>query len=861
MPLLIRTLCACGILWLGLTPPAAAQAVCPGDVDGDGVRTVADVEPLLQVLFDPEGFDAFTFDTADVNVDRELSAADVVLTVALDGVPCPSNPDTRTPTRTPTRTATRTIPGAFTPTPTRTPTRGPTTAPTAACVPQAVGIGSTSGSLAQGDCEIIVNGQLRLADEYRLTVAPDQEIGIAVTATGFSPVVRLVDGNGYFSSLTSEPPASFRAAGTLPYTILVTSKDGTPAETGSYTLTITSRPCETSPLRTQVGSFDGSECSDPGVPGVGDSIEYADVFTFEVTQPLTLISITMRQSLEASLIDPMLAVYGPGGFEVFPSFQADDQAIGGFGFDAAARFTALDTGTYTVVATGGGCEPDDEFGCGYRILFSSTSCAATAVEDIPSTVRQSFAGIHWGDPLRTRCGAPLPLAGDDEEGIPEIGSPADIYTFSGLAGDVITIEMEAEDEPQLYLLGPASVGNPLIAADGDSSGDLLAQIGVTLPRAGTYTVVAANKNFLFPPDPEDPEDEGEFAEYTLFLQQCPVRGAVSTVPGTQRNDSFSTIDCVGPGGVPVRSYALSLAAGTYVDLTMAAPAFDAQLTLVAPDGDRRRNDDDPLIQGATDARLGLVAPTTGTYFLEASMPLDADFEPGALGFTVAARSCLTRAVAPGLIDGELTGEDCALSDGRRYDVLTFDAPVDAAQSPVIAGLGPGPTVCAWSVPVYGAPSLPLACGPEALEIPLAATGRYAWIVVGREPTTRGAYRLDYVRCPAALVELGDAVSGNLNGGDCVDATGDVAEWFALRERADLIRFDRGASLEFRTSFDARFSVAGADGTSPVNRRFVVDTESFFDLGDDLLVVPKLRGQSVQSQGSFDLEVDFPDRRQ
>ena len=832
-----------------------AQPLCRGDVDGDGFVTSADIEPLLEVVFDVDGFDAASLEVADLNQDGDVSAADVVAVLLLEGLQCPGGGATRT--RTPTRTPTRTSAVGLTPTP--TPSRPPTTTPTVPCLSAPLSTGTTAGTLATTDCEVEFNRELRFTDAYTFIGAPGQGLRVAITGSGFTPYVRVVDPNGWFGVEEGRSPVEIRLTSGQPYTILVSSAPDSGSQVGTYQIDVSTRACTSQPLTTTIATFDGTECPDPSFPSFGGPSEFADVYTFTVAETLTLISITMRQSREDSLVDPMIAVYGPDGFEVFPSFQADDQASSGFGFDAAARFLALDTGTYTVVATSGGCDPEDEFGCGYRIQFSSTKCSATAVQSIPDTVRVSLEGTLWGDPVRTRCAAPLPLAGGDDDGIPEVGSPADLYTFQGSAGEVITVEMESEDEGQLYLLGPASAGMRLIGADGDDSGNLLAQIGVVLPFTGTYTIVAANKNYLFPPDPEDPEDEGEFIEYTLFLQKCPVRGALNVAGGTVRSDSFSAVDCIASGDVPVRSYAVSLTAGTYLDTTMRSAVFDSSLTLVSPDGSRVTNDDDPLTAGSRHSRLSRIVPITGTYFIEASAPPDETVSAGA--FELRARTCATAPAAAGLVVGTLVEDDCALEDGRRFDVRTFDAPPDAGTNPSVASILPGDGVCVWPVlPVSG--SQPeLGCAPAPVDVPIATTGRYAWVVVGGTAPTRGPYSLDFTRCAAEEVGFGAALSGFLQATDCSDAAGRPTEWFVLRDSAALTRFGRGASGAMSTTFASRFSIAGADGAQQFASQFAVDVEAFYMFADQLLTVLKLQGETAGDLGGYDLEIDVPDRRQ
>src|SRR5690606_14291190 len=138
---------------------------------------------------------------------------------------------------------------------------------------------------------------------------------------------------------------------------------------------------------------------------------------------------------EDSFLDPLLTVIGPDGHELFPSFQGDDAAPRGFGIDSQARFLATQTGTYTVIATGAGCDPsDDEGNCRYALIFRTATCAATAITGIPSNGRKSVDGRLFGDPAETACASPLTQPGRTDEGEPEIGSPADVYTIQANVG-------------------------------------------------------------------------------------------------------------------------------------------------------------------------------------------------------------------------------------------------------------------------------------------------------------------------------------------------------------------------------------------------------------------------------------------
>lgn len=836
--------------------PATAQVVCRGDVNGDGFVTAADLPLLLQVAFDPDSASDATFAAADVNVDGDVTAADAVGVVILNGLECFPGASTPTPSRTRTPTP---IGGNRTATP--TPTRTATLGPTVACISQPLATGVTQGALTAADCQRVFRQDVRYADEYVWSGQAGQAVRIVVTANGFTPWVRIIDSFGHFEMAEGESPVELRAMTDLPYTILVSSEPGTEGELGSYTLSVTTRNCPTANLTTQNASLSGNECPAPWAPSFGSFVELADVYTFNVTTPLTVISITMRQAVEDSLLDPMLTVYGPNGYEVFPAFQADDLDLGGFGFDAFARFVAVETGTYTVVATGDHCDPTDVAGCGYRLLFSSTQCPRTALGTIPDTTRLARPGELFGNPLRTRCAAPLPIPGRDDLGVPEVGSPADFFTFEASAGDVITVEMESDDEPQVYIFGPASAGNPLVAVDDDRNIDLFARVGVTLPQAGTYTVVAANKNYLLPPDPFDLQDEGDVIEYTMYVQKCPIRGAVVPGAATVRNDTFNVLDCTGVEDQPIRSYAMSLDAGTFLDVTMESTSFNPNLTIVSPDGTRFTNDDDPFTPLSTTARVNRLVPVDGTYFLEATISPDELPGPGALSYSIRPRTCATSTVTPGLINGSLTDGDCDLGDGRRYDVLTYNAPADAATAPRAASLAGPADICVRPVTLTDTPLMPVTCGSQAIDIPVARTGPVAWMIVGATPARRGAYSLDFSQCPATLVGFGSSLSGTLTASDCGDALGRAADWFVFRGNTGLVRFAEGLVGNLTSTFPAQFSVAGADGRWPLSPVFGVDPDSFYPHGTNLVTLLKLTGETPTSTGAYGLSIEVPFRLQ
>jgi hypothetical protein len=869
---------ACGML-LAFEAAVSAQQMCPGDVDGDGEVTTADVDPLLPLLFD----ESFPTSAADANADDALSAADIVAIELHDSEVCPQVTPTATPVSSGTRTPTsRTASPTPTPTrtagpPTATRTPRPTSTPTAACTVQPAQFGTINGELTVADCQRDFGGTLRYADEYSIAGTPGQAIKVDLTATGsgatLAPFLAVIDADGEFDRVEGVPPIQFLVSATQPYQIFVSSDPSTAQQFGSYQLTLTSVPCPTPvalslPLSTQVRTLDGTECPDPEYPSTGPSsnpkLNPADTYTFSVPQVPMNIQITMRQLLENDTIDPAFSVLGPDGVEDVTTDDDDDAAPGGFGLDAQARFLALQPGTYTIIAVGGG-------GLGrYSLTLSASTCAAKTLSNIPpdrpltcpGNPGAGCSGTLSGDTTVTVCAAPLPIPGiSDCE--PDVGSAADLYTLTTtLPGQVISVQMISDDDAHLYLLGPASAGNPLVAEDDDSGpfGDTSdSQLAATLVVPGTYTIVAANNNALAPPDPECGEP-ADTVNYTLYVQECPVRGVLTPENGRIVSQTLNSFECLGFGGVPFRTYEFTGSAGQFVTTYMHSDDVDAFLRVFAPDGTVIENDDDPFDPLDPHARANRILPADGTYYVEASTSLD----EGAVNilsspppaFTLQAMSCPTSSAQSGQIAGSWDSTDCQLPDGQRLDVYTFPA-----GTPVAATIAPPDMGCVLGLMAEG-PQIPdSGCSTTMLDMPAASGGRYGFILAGREPTTSGAYTAQLALCPLSTVTFGDTRSGALNGQNCVAANGIGADWFLVRGPVNVVNFNDDLSGEVTESFTSADVLTDTLGGVPFMFSFSDDPTTMLPLGNDLAELLRITGATADVRGSYVLQVDPAEFRQ
>jgi hypothetical protein len=819
-----------------------AQDSCPGDLNHDGVVTAADVDGLLPLLFvEPLTLDIDTLIRADVNDDASLSGADIAAIFTLDGLPCPSTPPA------PTVTATPTVTPVVTPTPTRT--RAPTPTSTPVCAVTVATLGSTNGALAATDCLRRFAGQMRPTDEYSITAAPGTAITVEVTAV--VPLVghlAVVDPAGQFGTAEGVSPIRFTVTSGKPYQILVTSDPASPIQLGDYTLTVTSSPCPT-PVALAFGtarpfSLNGSECPEPGSPTIGTDSEPADVYTFTVTDVPKNVSITMQQLAPTEDIYPVIALLGPDGYEpVAEDDNLDCTAPSGTLVCSQIRFLALQRGTYTILATGAG-------GTGrYSMTLASPTCTPKMLTGIPPDApvncpgsSSGCPGTLAGDTTHTPCAAPLSSPSNPDI-LPEPGSPADLYSFTAIAGDVISIKMTSDDSPHIYLIGPAP-SNELITAD---LGVGTAEAAATLAVPGTYTIIAANDNAVEPGDVP--------VNYTLLVRKCPVRGGLNLLTGRQVSGTYSSLDCLGSGDIPYRSYAFGGQAGQFVTTTMTSSDVDSFVRVYAPDGSRVDNDDDPFQSGSLDARVSRILPMDGTYFVEISAsPSAPAVNLAALpppAFTLRARTCSTTPAAPGQISGTWQDADCDLGAGRLGDIYTFPA----GETPAVATVSPPSNGCVLALLGDGSQDPVGGCRTTAFDIPLLGSAAHGFIIAGAQTSTRGAYTFGLGRCPVDTIGFGDERHGTLDGTDCAGADGIRADWFLIQAPAPLVLFNLGVTGQINARFSLGAVLSDLNSQSLVIGNFITDPRYMFSSGHNLAAVLRVTGETPADQGAYDLVID------
>lgn len=879
-----------------------AQGLCLGDIDGDQQVTAGDVLAVISVVAGEKGGDPVAQMRADVNGDGVVTAGDIIAILPLVGPSCLS----LTPRPTPTATSSHPLPSPTSthalssPIPTATPTRTsapptatrtstPTATPTQVCAVQKVTAGATpvviNGQLTASACSRLVQGKPSHVDLYSVAGTPGTSIKIDVVATGstpISPYVVVTDADGQFGLWTEgSPPIEVFVSTSQPYEFMVASIPAS-AQVGPYTLTVTSIPCPTPVALAGPGSISATlsstACPDPGAPSTKDLSNPVDVYGFVVSQVPTNVTIKMKQQppVNDTSVQPQFSVRGPSvvpggswfdGLEIVSWDDMDCTSTVGSNPPACfgARFLALQPGSYTIIASGGGGTG------GYSLTLSMPTCTPRTLSNFPVNAPLQITGTLTASDA---CAAPLPIPGISDGAPWDTNSPADLFTFTANAGDVISVLMASEDDAHLYLLGP-SPDNPLVAQDDDSGAVEPAAIGggdselaATLVKPGIYTIVAANNEQV---DPEFP------VNYTLYAQKCPQGGLLPS--GQVRNESFTESDCLGFGGIPYRSYGFTGHAGQFITASMASNDVDGFVRILGPDGSVVQNDSDPFQFNTPDARASRILQQDGTYFIEVSTSIDAGqvFPTSSAQFAVDVETCPTKpAVAgPTPITGAFAGP-CTLSTalwtGPNFDVYAFKP----AAVPSVASILPPSNGCVLNLLAEG-PQTPdgtySGCGTQLSDMPLLmSNGTYGFVIAANDASTTGAYTANFRSCAMDTVGLGQDRSGTLSAGSCVAADGTPANWFLVRASADLVRFNApvagsvfagfpigGALIDVTGSWD--LTATFYEDPTPPNPMFQFSSSPSVTppppFGGDLAFLLRITGAGPSDQGQYTLEINQP----
>lgn len=404
--------------------------------------------------------------------------------------------------------------------------------------------------------------------------------------------------------------------------------------TGQYVIIATSREAAESGGSTRVsGSYtlslsvarvaqDGDIAPGETVTGELSLVAQRAQYTFMGTAG-QIVTIDQR----SDAFDSVVRLFTSEGTQLA---QDDD---GGGGLNARiSRFRLPANGQYVIVVDGfRGFTGERRLQGSYTLTLQIEGEGPVVVQATPgqpTVVAQATAIPSTATPQPNAAGATGTID-YGETVIGELNEQAQLgtFTFTGSAGDVVTIALDAVFDPKVGLIGPDGIG---LADDDDSGPDLNALIrGFTLPRDGTYTIIVDG----FRGAAGDRQVIGQFsltltregdsttAQATAAPTQAatqdaaqPPAATATPVPATASGTISSGQTLAGEFTEAAQDivYTFDGRAGDIVTIDMRSDEVDPLVRLIAPDGTVIAEDDDS--GGGVQARISEVAlPADGIY--------------------------------------------------------------------------------------------------------------------------------------------------------------------------------------------------------------------------------------------------------
>ncbi|MGH7026731.1 PPC domain-containing protein [Brevundimonas sp.] len=497
------------------------------------------------------------------------------------------------------------------------------------------------GRLEDGDARTRGDEAYRY-DDYRVQLRAGQRLQAELRSSDFDPYLAIyAEGRASGEPLASDDDGA--GSGTnarLRFTpesdgvYIVRARPFSGLETGAYTLALSERvaPRQPRPGRITVGGDVSGRLTSGDAEDEDGNVFDAYAFRANAGDRVAVL-------LEADDFDPVVRVGRMinGGF--VQAAQNDDGA--GKGLNSYLVFTAPQAGEYVIQAASvaGAAEGD------YRLSLEQGPPAPTAR---PITVGEEVDGRLNEDSARSDSGA-----------------PADLYRFTGRAGQRVAISLNADDFDSYLELFDANRNS--LATDDDGGGELNARLTYTLAEDGDYLVEARGFS-------------DATGRYSLKIEEVtPPPPPAAIAFGQTVQGELADGDGTDDEGRLFDGYTFSGTEGQRVQAILRSGDFDALLQLRdAGDDDAEplATDDDGLGQG-TDARLTFTLPKTGDYVLRAS-PFGKDskglysLELIDRGPEPAAGSLLIGATAR----GALTENDALNDEGVYFDAYSFKAKAD-----------------------------------------------------------------------------------------------------------------------------------------------------------------------------------------
>jgi len=493
------------------------------------------------------------------------------------------------------------------------------------------------GRLEDGDARTRGSDGYRY-DDYRVNLRAGQRLEAQMTSDDFDAYLEVYAEGSLRQSLASDDDSAGDLNARLRFTApeagvyIVRARTFSGIETGDYQLSLKERAAPRMPRpgriavgRDETGSLGANSAED-------DDGKRYDAYAFRASA-----GERVKIDLESDDFDSFLRV----GRIVNGSFvQMAENDDGGSSLNARLVFTAPQAGEYLIRVTSynGSAEGD------YRLSMEQGPPAPTA------------APVTIGEETRGRL--------NSDSATSDSGAPADLYRFSGRAGQRVAITMKADGFDTYLELFDANHNS--LATDDDSAGDLNARLTHTLAEDGDYLIEARAFS------------SGE-GPYTLNIEEIAPPPPPSAIAfGQTVEGELTNSDATDDDGRLYDAFVFSGTEGQRIQAVMRSGDFDAYLQL-GENGEEFSeiaSDDDGLGQG-TDARLIFTLPETGEYVLRARswsrdakglyalelQDLGGEPSPGSLliGSTVRAR---------------LTERASITDEGIYYDAYHFKAKAD-----------------------------------------------------------------------------------------------------------------------------------------------------------------------------------------
>jgi hypothetical protein len=471
--------------------------------------------------------------------------------------------------------------------------------------------------------------------------------------------------------------------------------------------------------------------------------------------------------------------------------------------------------------------------------------SATGGEVQPATVCAQNQSINFGQTLSGTlangdCVSPIIKTGQTQ---PD-GSLADEYTFSGTAGQQISISMSSTVfDTVVYLLRPDGTvlsSNDDIDPDGrpPNTNSRVPVTGfITLPTSGVYSILASS--FA-------PEERGA---YSLNLTAGATCSLTSIAFGETKSGAQTTLnagDCtnfIDNDNTLIDLYTFTGAAGQQISVTMTAGSGNVNpyLYLVLPNGDLLAEDNDG--GGGTTARIPQFAgtfgrlPMSGTYTIVANTVLTSQSGNYTLTLNQGPNCDPTALTIGSTANGSLADGDCRLlEDSSLLDAYSFTGTTGQqvvismtsttnGLSPVVFLLSPSGTVLAIEAAPSGSNTARVPPGTSTFTLP--SNGGYTILANSLVAGQTGNYTISLITpgsCTSTLAATARDVD-NTAGQFTVGVTTQAGCALSAVSNANFITVN-SANVDANGAGTVTYTVAANTTSSPRSGTITINGQTF-----------------------------------